>query len=346
MGTGALFPGVKRQVREADLHLVPKLRMVQLYLHFAICLHGTGTILLLYSTAAWDDTDMVAGVTDSVWLRDDKRPKLIWTQIIYSMWKAHNVRELCRVSSRPSGDRTSGDLSWGRQKKEREAPANRETGKKFSAVAWTLQQRKTVDAGLTSPRQESLSHFVLLGSEPESAGHEQNESAPTSTDGKRWCIYTKAVPTRNVFTASKPARMTSWSASPRIPEDRIACSDCCENCWRHSANRNWRANGGNFDDYFPDCHLCLVLQCSDTNVQGWRQTIMLTLLQWWDYIHSWSDGLLNLLFFGRLLYEAFSIETIQNVPGGKISILGGHSIGHSKQKTVHVHMSYSERFPR
>jgi hypothetical protein len=31
---------------------------------------------------------------------------------------------------------------------------------------------------------------------------------------------------------------------------------------------------------------------------------------------------------------------IQGVPGGKINILGGHSIGNSK------HVSYSERFPR
>jgi hypothetical protein len=37
---------------------------------------------------------------------------------------------------------------------------------------------------------------------------------------------------------------------------------------------------------------------------------------------------------------------IQNVPGGKVSIQGGHSIGHSKQKSVYVHVSYSERSPR
>jgi hypothetical protein len=38
---------------------------------------------------------------------------------------------------------------------------------------------------------------------------------------------------------------------------------------------------------------------------------------------------------------------IQGVPGGKVSILGGHNIGHSKQKkTVYVHVSYSELFPR
>jgi hypothetical protein len=37
---------------------------------------------------------------------------------------------------------------------------------------------------------------------------------------------------------------------------------------------------------------------------------------------------------------------IQGVPGGKVNILGGHSIGHSKQKTWYEHVSYSERFPR
>jgi hypothetical protein len=35
---------------------------------------------------------------------------------------------------------------------------------------------------------------------------------------------------------------------------------------------------------------------------------------------------------------------IQDVPVGKVNILGGHSIGHSKQKSVYVHVSYSERF--
>ena len=37
---------------------------------------------------------------------------------------------------------------------------------------------------------------------------------------------------------------------------------------------------------------------------------------------------------------------IQGIPGGKVNILGGHSIGHSKQKTLYEHVSYSERFPR
>ena len=37
---------------------------------------------------------------------------------------------------------------------------------------------------------------------------------------------------------------------------------------------------------------------------------------------------------------------IQGVPGGKVNILGGHSIGHSKLKCLYEHVSYSERFPR
>jgi hypothetical protein len=37
---------------------------------------------------------------------------------------------------------------------------------------------------------------------------------------------------------------------------------------------------------------------------------------------------------------------MQVVSGGKISILGDHSIGHSKQERVYVHLSCSERFWR
>jgi hypothetical protein len=37
---------------------------------------------------------------------------------------------------------------------------------------------------------------------------------------------------------------------------------------------------------------------------------------------------------------------IQNVPGEKVNILGGHSISHSKQNSVYVHVNYSERFPK
>jgi hypothetical protein len=37
---------------------------------------------------------------------------------------------------------------------------------------------------------------------------------------------------------------------------------------------------------------------------------------------------------------------VQDIPGGKVNILGGLNMGHSKHKSVYVHVSYSERFPR
>jgi hypothetical protein len=39
-----------------------------------------------------------------------------------------------------------------------------------------------------------------------------------------------------------------------------------------------------------------------------------------------------------------SLTHAQGVPGGKVNIVEGRSVGHSKQK--YVRMSYSERFPR
>jgi hypothetical protein len=36
---------------------------------------------------------------------------------------------------------------------------------------------------------------------------------------------------------------------------------------------------------------------------------------------------------------------IQDIPGGKVNILGGQRIGHSEQKIVYGHVSYSKRFP-
>jgi len=40
------------------------------------------------------------------------------------------------------------------------------------------------------------------------------------------------------------------------------------------------------------------------------------------------------------------IKYKQGVPRIKVDILGGHNIGHSKQKCLYEHVSYSERFPR
>jgi hypothetical protein len=49
---------------------------------------------------------------------------------------------------------------------------------------------------------------------------------------------------------------------------------------------------------------------------------------------------------GTAGYSSCQLSIYTGVPGGKDNILGGHSIGHSKQKTLYEHVSYSERFPR
>jgi len=46
-----------------------------------------------------------------------------------------------------------------------------------------------------------------------------------------------------------------------------------------------------------------------------------------------------------LLLRKSGQANIQGVPGGKVNILGGHSIGHSKQKSLYEHVPYSELFP-
>jgi hypothetical protein len=42
----------------------------------------------------------------------------------------------------------------------------------------------------------------------------------------------------------------------------------------------------------------------------------------------------------------YANPSIQNVPGGKVNILGGHNTGHSKHRSVYVQVSYIEQFPR
>jgi len=57
---------------------------------------------------------------------------------------------------------------------------------------------------------------------------------------------------------------------------------------------------------------------------------------------------------GRYLKKDVSLDCvskkrqkyIQGVPEGKDNILGGQSIGHSKQNCLYEHVSYAERFPR
>jgi hypothetical protein len=60
---------------------------------------------------------------------------------------------------------------------------------------------------------------------------------------------------------------------------------------------------------------------------------------------SFSSQCLSFATFNAVVWDANSVH-IQCVPGGKVNILGGHSIGHFKQKGVYVHVSYSGRFPR
>jgi len=47
-----------------------------------------------------------------------------------------------------------------------------------------------------------------------------------------------------------------------------------------------------------------------------------------------------------LLKKLYMYKYIQGVPKGKVNILGRQSIGHSKQKYLYEHVSYTERFPR
>jgi hypothetical protein len=44
------------------------------------------------------------------------------------------------------------------------------------------------------------------------------------------------------------------------------------------------------------------------------------------------------------LFHLFSTLYIQDVTGGKVIILGGYSVGHSKQKRVYVHASLPNGF--
>jgi hypothetical protein len=46
------------------------------------------------------------------------------------------------------------------------------------------------------------------------------------------------------------------------------------------------------------------------------------------------------------IWTQYSQIEIQSVPEEKVNILGGHSTGHSKQKSLYVLVSYSQRFPR
>jgi len=52
----------------------------------------------------------------------------------------------------------------------------------------------------------------------------------------------------------------------------------------------------------------------------------------------------TLLYTSAITWNKF--YHIQDVPGGKVNIVGGHSICHFKQKCLCEHVFYSERFLR
>jgi hypothetical protein len=62
--------------------------------------------------------------------------------------------------------------------------------------------------------------------------------------------------------------------------------------------------------------------------------------------HSSTHHQENQLYQYIIWYTPPTQSDILGVPGGKVNILGGYSISHSKQKTLNEHVSYSERFPR
>lgn len=65
--------------------------------------------------------------------------------------------------------------------------------------------------------------------------------------------------------------------------------------------------------------------------------------------HSATDIQLFQTFINTLALVNNSLSAAyitQDVPEGKVSILGVHSICHSKHKNVYMHVSYSKQFPR
>jgi len=54
----------------------------------------------------------------------------------------------------------------------------------------------------------------------------------------------------------------------------------------------------------------------------------------------------HIVFTMLIILKRFKIAYIPGVPGGNVNILGDYSLGNSKQRSVYVHVAYSERFPR
>jgi hypothetical protein len=58
------------------------------------------------------------------------------------------------------------------------------------------------------------------------------------------------------------------------------------------------------------------------------------------------QGVRDLLLYTIQDVPGFIVVYYTGRPGGKVNVLGGHSIGHSEQENIYLHVSYSERFPR
>jgi hypothetical protein len=89
---------------------------------------------------------------------------------------------------------------------------------------------------------------------------------------------------------------------------------------------------------------CLCVPPNTLNSELWSQaTARLTC----SHGNEYTDN--NRRTAGRSVFcaaQVYQILSIQNVPRGKVSILGGHTVGHSKQKIIYVRVSYSEQFLR
>jgi hypothetical protein len=93
----------------------------------------------------------------------------------------------------------------------------------------------------------------------------------------------------------------------------------------------WVSNPDPVTGYFEDfCGLPECLRRKAGNIV--KQAMFVSL-----YTHNLSS------FQFKLRWTTLNI---QSEPGGKVNIVRGHSIGNFKQKSVYVHASNSERFPR
>jgi hypothetical protein len=79
----------------------------------------------------------------------------------------------------------------------------------------------------------------------------------------------------------------------------------------------------------------------------WEVIVWVILSKKTLYEHvSYSERFPRYNHFSGLAWTPSIVLPSRPVAGGKVNILGGHSICHSKQKTLYERVSYSERFPR